>query len=355
MPAPTNYTPSSTFWSSITNLVDTTLVTAELLYKLGINKVADRTEWLRDEIARQATRLQSSTPGSRATAAGSVDLSTLIYDPTAGSLNGKSFGVESNTNAATITFGTGGSAPTSPASVAAQINAATGSDPLATVDGANKLLLTAVTAGALSTIEVMNGSAVSLLGLTVGVGTSGVATGNDGASAVGVAAIAGTSFSIAAGTVRSALTSIANTAISAGTNASVMIWTGVQTFQNNLIMVGDSGRMIKRPAKTLTVSGLANVTADVWLVDNPAADGTVSIDQDTLVPVAGEEIVVVIANLATGRSWSIQRSGGAQLAVLLGASGANYGSIRCKFIGSVWRVIDASSRGGTLTLNGANA
>lgn len=345
MPAPTNYTPSSTFWTSITNALDTTLMTFDILYRLGLNKVADRTEWLRDEIVRQQARLASATAGTRATVIGSANLSTLTYDPTAGSLNGKTFGAESDTNAATITFGTGSGAPSSPADVVTQINAATASDPLATLDAAGHLSLSAVTTGAASSLEVMGGSALAVLGFPVAV-VSGVATGNDGASQIGAAQVVGSSFTIPAGNLRAVLQKIADTALAGGTQAAVLEWLGNHTFKKFLIHTTDTGRLVGRPTGLVAQTGTPDsisVIRDWWLLDNPTANKVIVVSE-TPPALDGEEIHFTVINLAVGRTITLLREDGTTPITFVGATGCTFGSAHFRRTLSVWRLLDFSAQ-----------
>ncbi len=210
MPDPVSYAPQSIFWSAITSLMDLTLVTRELLYIQGLHRLADRSQWLLDEIGRRSFALQSTTAGTPGVLTGSIDLSTLTYDPSAGSLNGKTLQVQTNNNGPdVVTFGTGGSAPVDPEDVADQINTATSSNPLASLDAANHLNLSSVTTGGLGTVTVIDGTALTLLGLTATTGT-GQTTGGDGSDAIGVSDITGFGLTLSAGSLKDVLQSIAN-------------------------------------------------------------------------------------------------------------------------------------------------
>jgi hypothetical protein len=199
------YSGGSAFWTKIDSWVDTVLLSAEMLYTRGMHRLADRDNWLRDEIVRRSTRLASQVSGLAAVTTGSIDLSTLTYDGTTGTLNGLTLTLESDTAGPTgVAFGTGGSAPTSPADVVNQINTATSSDPVASLTAGNLLQISSVTVGGAATVEVYAAqTATAPLGLTVGVAT-GVADGGDGSTQVGVPAIG----TIPAGTLKAHLTAL---------------------------------------------------------------------------------------------------------------------------------------------------
>src|SRR5512135_2522625 len=197
---PSNYGAKSSWWTSILQLADNELLTFDTLYKGGILKLADNAAWLRDEIVRRFAVLAGTAAGTHATVTGSVDLSTLTYDPSAGTLNGLTLQVQADTGGLyTVTFGSGPSAPTGPGDVAAAIVTATGGQPTAVVDSAGHLGVSSTTTGTGSTITVVAGTAVTALGFTNGQNASGVASGADGISQVGGALVSGSKMNITAG------------------------------------------------------------------------------------------------------------------------------------------------------------
>lgn len=205
----------ASFWTSIRALVDTDDVTQVSLYEEGINRLADRTVWLRAALDKATEDLASVSLGKTAKVTGSVDLSTLVYDPIAGDLNGLTLQVQSDTSGViTVTFGIGaGVAPTGPADVATAILAAGSGDPFALVGGGGNLLISSTTTGGTGTITIVGGTAVTVLGFTVAQTATGSSANGDGGSLLGVAAITGTGFNLAAGTLRSMLQSIANQSV----------------------------------------------------------------------------------------------------------------------------------------------
>lgn len=205
---------NSTFWTSIKKLVLGDTVTADLLYTDGIDKLADRSVWLRDAITRVRSDFANATAGTKATITGSVDLSTLVYDPIVGTLNGITLQFLADTGGTlTAHIGTGDTAPTGPADVVTQILAATSAHQGAFVDSAGHLNITSNTTGGSSTISAAGGS-LSLVGFTGGSGADGLATGADGISHVSGAAItptvSGVGATVPAGTLRSMIQFIAD-------------------------------------------------------------------------------------------------------------------------------------------------
>jgi hypothetical protein len=203
---------NSAFWTTITDLSLASVATAKDLYTDGINRVADRSVWLRDEIVRRTAALASTTAGTRATVTGSADLSTLTYDPIAGDLNGLTLQVQADTGGIkTVTFGSGaGVAPTGPADVVSQMVAQTSGQPFGNVDAAGHLSVGSTTTGSGSTIAITGGSATTLLGLVHGQNATGISSGADGISGVGGAAVTGSNFTVPAGTLRSMLQYVAD-------------------------------------------------------------------------------------------------------------------------------------------------
>lgn len=231
---------NSSFWTTIKSLALASTVTAEQLYTLGLDKLTDRTVWLRDEITRRTAALAAVTAGTTAALVGSVDLSTLTYDATSGDLNGLTFQIQADTGGAkTVTFGSGGSAPLSPADVVAQILAATSGQPSASVDSAGHLNVGSTTTGGGSTITIVGGSACTLLGFTASATASGVSSGGEGASLVGVSAYSGTQFTIAAGTLTTFLRLLADKAAAFDTNYDLAIPAQTETRVMNCEFFGD--------------------------------------------------------------------------------------------------------------------
>src|SRR5215468_3795183 len=88
----------STFWTTIADMSTAAFVTAQALYTEGVNRLADRTIWLRDAITKVRSDLANATLGKPAIIVGAVDLSGLNYDPIAGDLVGKVFQLQSDTS-----------------------------------------------------------------------------------------------------------------------------------------------------------------------------------------------------------------------------------------------------------------
>ena len=209
----TEYAGLSQFWTTFTDLVDTELVSHDTLYTKGLRKLFDRGVWLRDEVVRRAAALASVSAGAAAKVTGSVDLSTLTYDGSVGTLNGLVLQIQSDSSGVvSVTFGTGAGAPTGPAGVISAILVATGGNPTAVLDAASHVNLGSVTASASGTITVIGGSAVALLGFTNGQTATGVSSGGDGISIVGGSVVTGAIMTIPAGTLRSQLLYLANNA-----------------------------------------------------------------------------------------------------------------------------------------------
>ncbi len=213
----------SAFWTSIRDLVDTDDVTHTSLYVEGIQRLADRSMWLLGAIDGAASDLASASLGTAAKVTGSVDLSTLVYDPIAGALNGRTIQIQSDTSAViTVTFGVGaGLAPTGPADVVTAILAASSGNPSALVGPASNLKISSATTGGTGVITIIGGSALALLGFTAGQTATGASAGGDGISRIAGAAITGASFNLAAGTLRSMLQTVANGAASAAAFATL--------------------------------------------------------------------------------------------------------------------------------------
>jgi hypothetical protein len=113
-----------------------------------------------------------------ATVTGTVDLTGLTYGP-GGTLDGLTLLVDiDNAGIETATFGTGALAPTSPADVVTQLNADF-TEPIASLNLQNQLVLKSTVIGAAGEIDVSGGTGRVTLGFSVAVtlGTAGALDG----------------------------------------------------------------------------------------------------------------------------------------------------------------------------------
>lgn len=290
----------SSFWTSVLELLDTDDVTNDSLYKQGINRLSDRTAWLRDEISRRTTALARTTLGTTAKITGSVDLSTLVYDDIAGDLNSGDIQVQSDSSALfTVTFGTGaGLAPTGPADVVTQINNATGGNPLASIDSAGHLTLASVTSGAGGTVTANEGTffTLSQLGFSGGATATGTSSGGDGISIVGGAGIVGSNFTIFSGTVRSMLQQVAD-----GAASSVALARQIAASGDTLIgMAAIAGSSFTIPIGTLRAgltyiaNNAAKTTANTF-TGAQTRQGTAAVDVERVTQVASSTTTYTFA------------------------------------------------------------
>ncbi len=356
-----DYAGQSSFWSNITDIADAAFVTHERLYQGGIRKLRDSAVWLRDDIIRRAARLASVTLGTKGTITGSVDLSGITYDATAGALNGLTLEIESDTSGAvTVTFGTGASAPTGPGDVTSQVNTQSASDPLATLGAGGNLSLSSVTTGGTGTINVIGGSAVTLLGFVVAQNATGVSAGGDGASLVGLAAIDGDSFDFGGGTLRAFAKTVADEVAKLSIDN---VWSGINTFANAVfanISVGTgthygmSSRSVQRSAPPLFVTSVNGTRVAIGIVGdddigyqpfNPPHGATLTkatftVDPNNATPPAGTSAVYAIVkrHLGTGVPTDIVSTSD-------NTAGAGYGAAHTFDTSAVAEVIDRTTYG----------
>lgn len=287
---------TSTFWRTIFEYLDGEPIFADGLYRRGIRRLSDRTMWLVDETVRILSRLASTDAGTKATIAGSVDLTTLTYDPVTGDLNGKTLILDGDVGAAqTVTFGTGGTAPATPADVVTQILAQT-TNKTAVLDSSSRLSVGSTTVGALSTIEVVGGTGAALLGLVVGT-ASGAGTVSDGASRVGFAAFG----TIGATTVRSVLEQITDGTLSFSFPPSFA------RPQAGLIRLSDDNiTMPWRFDHPIPTDGYAYQALDLphgAIVTQ--IDGWISPPVDGTLPGTMPEVAIIKAAIATGAATTV--------------------------------------------------
>jgi hypothetical protein len=204
-----DYFGASVFDTVIRMLNDGESVTKETLYRMCLEPLANRTTWLREELARSSGRLAAVSNGTRATVLGTKSLSTFsIYNEEnnpegelgpGGKLDGRTLILDEDTSAGeTVTF----FAPMSAAQVAAQIAAMAPTNKAVLLDDNARLVLMSNTVGASSSL-IVTGSAAALLGLPSGEAV-GKGTVDDGASRIGFYQHG----AVATGTVRSALVSM---------------------------------------------------------------------------------------------------------------------------------------------------
>ena len=204
-----DYFGASVFHAVVRMLNDGEQVSHETLFRLVLERLTDRSTWLRDEIHRQAARLASVANGTRATVIGTRDLSKFsVHDPEnnpmgelgpGGLLDGTTLSLGEDTAAAEVVQF---NAPQSAADVAAQIAAGAPTNKSVFLDDGGRLVLSSKTVGGGSSLAV-SGSATVLLGLPVGT-AMGKGTVDDGASRVGFLGHG----AVPTGTVRSALVQV---------------------------------------------------------------------------------------------------------------------------------------------------
>ncbi len=180
------------WWAKIFEYFDGEDVFFDGLYTRGIGRLVDRTAFLLKVWSDTYSAFASVANGTASKVTGTIDLSTLVYDPIIGDLNSKTLVLDGDVGGPqTVTFGTGGSAPAGPADVVEQILTQ------ATIIGSVSAVLTTVlpnvsqltvgspTFGTGSTFSIISGTAASVLGLTIGAAPAGTSTISDGASLIG--------------------------------------------------------------------------------------------------------------------------------------------------------------------------
>ena len=197
---------NNAWWTSIYSLALASAATALDIWTNGIDRLSDRTVWLYNQIVLLRANLANATAGTRATVTDSVDLTTLVYDPIIGTVNGLTLQLTADLGGTlTVTFGVGALAPTGPGDVVAAIVAAVSAYQSAFEDAAGHLNLASNTTGGTSTITVTGGTALSALGFTSAQNAAGAASGADGISQVSGAQIVAGVFTVPAGTLRAML------------------------------------------------------------------------------------------------------------------------------------------------------
>lgn len=201
-----DYFGASIFHAVVRMLNDGEQVSHETLFRLVLERMTDRSTWLRDEIHRQAARLASVADGTKATVIGTKDLSKFsVHNPEdnptgelgpGGLLDGTTLSLDEDTAAAELVQF---NAPLTAADVAAQITAGAPTNKAVMLDDLGRLVLSSKTVGGGSS-RAVSGSAAALLGLPVGTAT-GTGTVDDGASRVGFLGHG----AVPTGTVRAAL------------------------------------------------------------------------------------------------------------------------------------------------------
>lgn len=257
----------------VSNILDQSLASSLAfadLYGGGLNPITDRTVWLRDAITRLRADLANATAGSKAVVTGSVDISTLNYDPISGVLCNQTLQLTADLGGTlTVTFGLGaGVAPSGPADVVAAILAVVSAHQGALEDGAGHLNLSSNTTGGTSTITVTGGSAAAALGFTAGQTSTGVSSGADGISLVSGAAITAGSVTVPPGTVRSMLAYIIG---QIPLNAAILSDTLSQTFLGPVAVDGTFGVQ----GATL-INNAAQVNGTFTAAGNAIIGGTLS-------------------------------------------------------------------------------
>jgi len=189
-----DYFGSRIFHAVVRLLNDGEMVTHETLYRLGLERIIDRTTWLLDEIHRLGASLASSSSGTKATVIGTRNLSTFTrYDAETnpsgelgpgGMLDGKALVLAEDTGAPEeVLF----KAPMNAAEVISQMLEGAPTNKAAILDESARVVLMSQTRGASSSLEV-SGPAASVLGLPVGV-AKGTGAIEDGASKIGFAPV----------------------------------------------------------------------------------------------------------------------------------------------------------------------
>lgn len=324
---------SPTFWQVITNVANTELLTFENLYQAGINKVHDSARWGADEITKLRSQLAAQTTGTAASLTGSVDLTTLIYGA-GGTLDGLAFTVQANAGGAqVITFGTGVSAPTSPADVIAQIDADVDANVTAVLNQNGTLTIGSATLGVGSTFQITSSaSAAQLLGFGntyPAIAPTGTGAVSDGSTKIGVAPY-GTAW--AGGTLRAALEQILS-----ATFAQDVTINGRFTFSGRHV---DARPEVALAADTSVTIGPAQGGA-FRIACPTVAEVTLDLRTSTLpLPTDGEEMVITVDAGAGGGAVSLRREGelGANRVATLVASATHLAHARVRFVNGVWRL-----------------
>lgn len=313
------------FHSVVRLLNDGEMVTHETLYKLGLERIIDRTTWLAEEIHRAASGLSSTASGTRATLAGTRNLSTLtLYDaetnPTGelgpgGLLDGRTLLLVEDTATPEEFYFV---APMSAAEVVDQIAKGAPTNKHVYLDENGRLVIFSKTVGASSSLTSA-GSAAKLLGLPIGTAT-GSAGADDGASKIGFAPYDAWGFS--AGTVRSAITKLMDTVKTLGetkANRAGETFTGPVTFNDTVTFNGNVNEakfaLLQDTSMTVDPS-----KAGLLLLPSLAASRTYTLAE----PGAGPRRVRFVRAYVSSNSATIRRASDNSIMVVLMGGGNSW-------------------------------
>lgn len=180
--------PQNIFWSTITSLLDSELVTRELLYNQALHRIQDSAYYVLGLVAKVYQDFSSTNIGTAASITGSVDLTQFDFDSGI-ALSGLTLTFDEDTAAAqTVTF------PNSITSIPLLLNelysqAATNLEFDLTSDG--NLRVRSGTLGVSSTLAAVTGTAAALL-LNIQTAVAGSGFAADGASRIGLGTIPST-------------------------------------------------------------------------------------------------------------------------------------------------------------------
>lgn len=332
-----DYFGSSIFHSFVRMLNDGEMVTHETLYKLGLKPIIDRTTWLLDEIHRVRADLSSTASGTRATIIGTRDLSTLtLYDAetnprgelgAGGLLDGKSLILQEDTySAEEVRF----VAPNSAAELVTQIVQNAPRNKAVLLDGSSRLVLMSCTEGENSTLRV-DGSAVGILGLPIGMATGSSAV-SDGASLIGFAAHPAANFP--AGNLRSTITYLIDnvtTHYSTKADRAGDTFTGPVTFNDNVTFNGamNDGEWDTLPDADKTVEA---ATANLLLVPPVTALRTYRLAE----PGSGRWRIRFVRPTTSTHAVYVRRFNGTLITSLM-PPGPSW--VEFWYVGGAWRVV----------------
>lgn len=183
----TNRTAINFFWSTVKSLVDTELVTMQLLYTEGLHRLQDNAFYAIGRVSRLAADLLSQADGGQAQIIGDVNIGAFDFNGGA-ALNGLTIIVdEDTTTAQTCTFP---NTITTPAQLISALVIQAGNNLTWEFTSNGYLKVSSQTTGSGSTISLGAGTANTLLFGSSSVTSPGSSSVNDGASRIGVAAIA---------------------------------------------------------------------------------------------------------------------------------------------------------------------
>jgi hypothetical protein len=308
----TSRTSSNIFWTTITSLVAGELLTKARLYTEALHRLQDNDGALLGRIAKVYSDLVLQDTGTKARIVGNVNMTTFDYNSGI-ALSGLTVIVDENTTTPqTCTFD---NLVTGPDILLSQLTAACPTNLIWTLNDSGQLVSESQTTGAGSTMALGAGTAHSTIWPSPTITTPGAGTVNDGASRIGVAALA----ALSGGTLRSVLLALEGAIL--GVDDSTLITFGGTLLQMNYSLPGSlfaSKRVVLRvpnlvASYTYTLPAATGDGYSAIFVMNPNPPETLTLkrpDNTTFAIMSGEfgvpdpgQQYVEVAQL--GGLWSV--------------------------------------------------